>query len=173
MLELKETSVVTMKKTGPKPFSRWLIAASILLLVLLVIVSILYVLSRHSDTKGIRENESHIKRIQSFEDTSKGSAQSYLGEKDYERYQLALIWSTSDYIEAKDYPSAEKLLNTILDTVPADKLTVNTYTQLSKLYKAKHDDKKYHQYTELLINKLNQQGLTEEAKLYKEQLGKI
>jgi len=176
MPEQKETIVVMGDtKSGKVSRGRWLAITGLFLLVVAAAGLVVYLLEGHygvNKPAGNSSRSSNIRHAEAFENSAKTSDQKYLDDKDYAKYQTSLSFYFDSYMANKDYDASEKVLNNILHNVPADKLSVDTYADLSILYKAKHDDKKYRHYTEILIEKLKQQGYTKEAESYMEQLGR-
>lgn len=107
------------------------------------------------------------------ENVSKSSADNSLKNKDYASYQFTQVDNASLYFDHNDINNAERIMQEVLQNVPADKVTASSYGLMAGIQKAKGDNAQYKHYLQLLIPKLQAEGRTQEVTYYQGQLSKL
>jgi actin-related protein len=153
-----------------KRFSKYkplFFGVAIFLLIILISIAITYAIYQTSH----RGQETRIdSKIRSNEERGKRVDDQALVDKNYKGYQYSLHFYADNYFAQKDYNDTQEVLNRILGNVPKDQIQDGTYLRLSMLYKATKNKSKYEQYTQLLVEKLKQEGNNQDAVYYEKQL---
>jgi hypothetical protein len=90
-------------------------------------------------------------QVESLEKKSTGDL---LSKGDTAGYQIAQRTLANQYLLNNDTKDAERIMNNVINSIPADKITSGTYYVMVNIEKQKKDQTQYKHYLELLIEKL-------------------
>jgi predicted Zn-dependent protease len=97
------------------------------------------------------------------EKTSESHDNELLKSKNYAQYQIELTDYADTYTDKGEYGQAERVLQRILNEVPEESLTSETYRSYWHLYYTKKDTANRQKYARLTAEKLKQEGKAQQA----------
>jgi hypothetical protein len=150
--------------SGPKPIGGLgLKGIAKLALTLLIIIGAIYIGWRiYGHFKNNNQPAGTI-TVNQYDKASQASTQSSLQSKDYNSYINKQVILSGEYLAAKDYKNAERVMDEVFADVPSGKLNSTAYSQMVSVQQAQGDTAKYKHYLGLLVKQLNKEGDTKGA----------
>jgi predicted negative regulator of RcsB-dependent stress response len=134
------------------------------LFIVLIVLALGILTYRYFSTSEERELAKRgVSSPEQFEKSGVQSTNSFLKYKDYTSYTNSQVLLASHYEAMKDYISAERVMNEVFSSVPADKTSSIAYSEMANIEQGLGKTDEYKKYLTLLAKKYDSEGNSKSA----------